>query len=304
MPRPEPTVRARQLGAELRRSRDEAGMGAEQVAGRLGISPSKLSRVETGVSGPKLEDVAGMLALYGVTGKARAELLELCGEAGAGKRGWWQRRDMSAKQRTLIELESNATRIINYESLLIPGLLQTGEYTRAVLRDVRCLPESEIEDSMVTRLARHSVLRQRNPPRLLAIIYEAALRQRIGGQDVMRRQLDYLLHTAGNRDVAIRVVPLSAGTHPGLDGPFLKLESPTPVIYLESRSSSLFLEDKEDVTTYDRVLQEVLKVTLDAGQSAQLIADLTNAQVANPRERNTDERSRMATQLAQEQSQF
>lgn len=270
------TLRARQLGAELRRSRQEAGLGSQQVAEKLGISMSKISRLETGACGPKLEDVAGMLALYGVTGRARAQLLELCREIAAGERGWWQRRGMSHKQRTLIELESEATRITNYESLLIPGLLQTGEYTRALLQGMGVVPENEIEDRMVTRLLRQSVLRKERAPQLVAIIYEAALRQQVGGPDVMRRQLDYLLEAASWPRVQIRVVPFSAPVHPGLDGPFLKLETADApsVVHIAVQASSLFLEEREDIDVYNNAIKGLSKVALDARESAELIAGL------------------------------
>ena len=270
------TLRARQLGSELRRSRQEAGLGSQQVAARLGISPSKISRLETGCCGPKLEDVAGMLALYGVTGRTRAELLALCREIGAGERGWWQRREMSQKQRTLIELESEASRIVNYESLLVPGLLQTGEYTRALLHGVAALTDAEVEDRMVTRLLRQSVLRKERAPELVAIIHEAALHQRVGGPDVMRRQLEYLVHVACWPRVTIRVVPMSAPVHPGLDGPFLKVETPVApaVVFVAVQTSCLFLEERQDIDEYNYAIKRLLKAALDPGESAELIAGL------------------------------
>jgi transcriptional regulator with XRE-family HTH domain len=289
------TVRVRQLGAELRRSRKTAGMVSAHVARRIGFSPSKMSRLESGDRNAIPEDVAGLLALYGVTGPARKELLALARDIKAGKLGWWQDREMSKKQRTLIELESTATRIINYESLLIPGLLQTGEYTRAMFRDLMLIPEDEIEDRMVTRLARHSVLMRRNPPHLLAVIYEPALRQQVGGHDAHRRQLEHLLHAADRPHITIHVVPQSAGVHPGLVGPIAKLEfdETSPVVYLENRTSSLFLEDREDLRRHDVVLAKLLTTALGAGESAKLIADLATelSQDSSPREETVDDRT-------------
>jgi transcriptional regulator with XRE-family HTH domain len=300
------TVRVRQLGAELRRSRKLAGMVSAHVARKIGFSPSKMSRLESGDRNAIPEDVAGLLALYGVTGPARKELLALARDIKAGKLGWWQDREMSKKQRTLIELESTATRIINYESLLIPGLLQTGEYSRAMFRDVTLVPEDEIEDRMVTRLARHSVLMRRNPPQLLAIIYEPALRMSVGSADVMRRQLDHLVHAADRPHITIRVVPESAGVHPGLFGQFAKIEldEAPPVVFLENRTSSLFLEDQADLRPYDSTLNKLLTVALDAGESAELIADLATKlrQAPSPHEETVDARTEPGVSLmAQEQ---
>jgi transcriptional regulator with XRE-family HTH domain len=271
-----PSVRARQLGAELRRSRTTSGLAADQVAKRLGFSPSKVSRIEFGRRGAKVEDVAAMLALYGVTGKSRAELLELSQEAASGARGWWQRREMSANQRTLIELESTATRIVNFELSLIPGLLQTGEYTRTVLREVALVPPEEIENRMVTRLTRHRVLLKPDAPRFLAVIHERGLRQLVGGDDVMRRQYDYLCHVIQHSSTAIRVVPADAGLHPGLDGSFARLSLPEapPVVFTENRTSQLFIEAPDEIQIYDEALRRILKIALDERESAELIAGI------------------------------
>lgn len=279
-----PSVRARQLGAELRRSRTTTGLAADQVAKRLGFSPSKVSRIEFGRRGAKVEDVAAMLALCGVTGQSRAELLELSQEVASGARGWWQRREMSANQRTLIELESTATRIVNFENFLIPGLLQTGEYSRAVLRDAGMHSEDRIQDLMVTRLARHAVLRKERPPHLVALIHEVALRQNIGGPDVMRRQLDYILELIGRRAaMTVRVIPMNARTNPGVLGPMVWIDSAdhSPVIYLETRTSNLFLEDRPDIDVHTQALRAVSAAALDERESAMLIAAIMRVHEGN-----------------------
>jgi transcriptional regulator with XRE-family HTH domain len=273
------TVRARQLGATLKESRQVAGMPGDYVARKLGVSVSKISRLESGHRSPKLEDVAGMLALYGVTGKAREDLLKLCIEAQSGETGWWQHREMSKNQRTLIQLESAATQIVNYTPLLLPGLLQTGEYTRAVFRDVMLYPDDESEERMVTRLARHSVLMRDRPPHLLAVIYEPALRLPIGGPGVHERQLNHLVQSAQRPHITLHVVPESAGGHPGLLAGFTLLESADakPVIFLDDRTYSLFLEEKSDLDAYNAALERLLTITLSPRESVDFIADLARA---------------------------
>lgn len=277
------SLRARQIGATLKQSRRVTGLAGDVVARKLGVSISKISRLESGQRPPKVADVAGMLALYGITGEARAEILKLCEEVATGETGWWQRREMSKKQRTLIDLESTATRIINYEPLLIPGLLHTGEYAHAVFRDIRAAPPNEIEDRMVTRLARHSVLMRNHPPRLLTIVDERALRIPVGGTEVLQRQLQQLLRVVQQAHITICVIPESAGVHSGLDGPFAKLEfdEAPPVVFLEERTSSLFLEDKDDIDCHDTALDKLLQVALSPGESAQLLATLANDQVGH-----------------------
>lgn len=276
MPRISPTVRTRQLGSELRRSRKDARIGAEQVASRLGFSMTKVSRFESGDRGAKIEDVASMLTLYNVIGDAREEILKLCREVESGKPGWWQQRELSETQETLIELESTATSIVNYEPMLIPGHLQTGEYTRAVLQDLAMDPEDKIEDRIVTRLARQSVLRKEFPPHLVSIIYEPVLHQLIGGADVMRRQLSYLVHAANHPHFTIRVIPSKPAAYPGLNEAFVKIDSvaTSPMVYLEHLTCSLFLEDQTEVAAYTDLAKRLLAVSLDAADSARLIADL------------------------------
>jgi transcriptional regulator with XRE-family HTH domain len=284
------SVRARQIGAMLKQSRRVAGMTGEFVAGKLDVSISKISRLESGQRNPKVEDVIGLLTLYGITGRTREEIVQLCHEAATGETGWWQRREMSQKQRTLIELESTATRIINYEPLLVPGLLHTGEYAHAVFRDIHSVPKAEIEDRMVTRLARQSVLMRKHPPRLLAIVDERALRIPVGDTEVLQRQLHQLFRAVQQEHISLRIVPECTCVHPGLGGPFAKLEfaDAPPVVFLESRMSSLFLEDKEEISGHDAVLEQLLTVALSAGESAQLLANLANDHRQGAQEETAD----------------
>lgn len=290
MPKSPTSVRAGQIGVILKKSRRVAGMTGEFVAGKLDVSVSKLSRLESGQRNPKVEDVIGLLTLYGITGSTREEIGELCHEAATGEIGWWQRREMSQKQRTLIELESTATQIINYDPLLVPGLLQTGEYAHAVFRDVRRMPENEIEDRMVTRLARQSVLMRHHPPHVLTIVDERVLRIPVGGTEVHQRQIQHLLRSVQQQHITIRVMPESACVHSGLDGPFAKLEfdDAPPVVFLENRVSSLFLEDKEEISDHDAALDGLLTVALSAGESAQLLANLANELCQDVQEETAD----------------
>jgi transcriptional regulator with XRE-family HTH domain len=271
----EPTVRRQELGEQLRTLRENADMTLAQCAKRICISPSMLSRIETGKRTATSEDVSGLLALYELNAKTRKELLSLAREAGV--RGWWQRDKPSfaERQRTLISLESKASKIVNFQPLVIPGLLQTGEYTRAIMTESGLLSENEVEDRMVTRLRRHSVLVRRDPPKLLAIINELALHQLVGGVDVMRRQLEQMVEWSDRPNISIRVLP-NAGGHAaaGASDAFAVLYQPDlpTVVFLENLTSSLFIEESDDVDVYRQALRNLVSRALDERQSVDLIA--------------------------------
>jgi transcriptional regulator with XRE-family HTH domain len=267
----EVTVRAHQIGLELRRLREECGLSTIQVASRIDVSNSKISRIETGRCVPPYEDVVGLLAIYGVTGAERRDLLALASES--KRTGWWQKSSVPLYERihTLQTLESTAVSITNYEPEFIPGLLQTVPYMQATMREVAKLTDDEMVDRIAARMRRQQVLRRR--PEYTAIIAESVLHQCIGGPEVMHGQLTYLLEAATKRYITIRVVPNSIGGHLGLSGSFIRLRfgNRSDVVVEETRSSNLFLEDPDDLAYYDQTETDVLTVALDEGLSLELI---------------------------------
>jgi transcriptional regulator with XRE-family HTH domain len=256
----DPTVRAQELGEALRVLREEANLSVRTAGARIDASASKISRLENGKNAVAIDDVAALLAVYQVTGPRRRKLLDLAREA--DHRGWWQRNapTFADRQETLMSLESRALAITSFEPVIIPGLLQTGEYTRAIMVESGILDDSDIENRMVTRLQRHSVLLRRQPPGLLAIIDELALRRVIGGRDVLRRQLEHLIEMAQRPNIVIRVLLNADRGHAAING--------TPVVFLENLTSSLFLEEWEEIQQYETVTRELLNQALDPAQSA------------------------------------
>ncbi len=164
------TVRAEELGGELRALRERAAMSLEAAGDRIGASAAKVSRLENGKGGVAVEDVAAFLAVYQCVGPKRDALLALAREV--DRRGWWQRDkpDFAQRQQTLINLESKADLIVSFECVNMPGLLQTGEYTRSLMTGSGIVPEAEVEGRMVARMRRHALLLKPNPPRLLTLI--------------------------------------------------------------------------------------------------------------------------------------
>lgn len=270
----DPTVRAQELGEALRVLREEANLSLRTAGARIDASASKISRLENGKNAVAVDDVAALLAVYAVTGPRRRKLLDLAKEA--EQRGWWQRSAPTYADRveTLLSLESRALTITCVEPVVVPGLLQTGEYTRAIMIESGLVDDNDVEDRMITRLRRHSVLLRRNPPGLLAIIDELALRRVVGGRDVLRRQLEHLVEMAQRPNIVIRVLLNADRAHAAIDGGFVVIRRPegTPVIFLEHLTSSLFMEEREEVRQYESVTRELLNHALDPAESVRYLA--------------------------------
>jgi transcriptional regulator with XRE-family HTH domain len=273
---PHTSIRSRQVAAELRALREKAGLSGAEVAKRMGMSPSKISRIETGVTGLQIEDVAALLGLYQVRASTRDELLDLVRRS--GERGWWTRQPgLPHLWRSLIDFEAKAIRVQNYEVLFVPGLLQTAEYTRAVIHGVApAVSEVELDNLVAARMARQAVLTRARAPQFLAVVDEGALRRPIGGPGVMHRQLRHLLGVADQPHVTLRVVPLVAGAHAGLRGPFVILEfaEEPALVYLENHGTELFLEEDTDLNAYRSVLEIILRIALAPAATVELIAQI------------------------------
>jgi transcriptional regulator with XRE-family HTH domain len=273
-----PTIRSRQVAAELRRLRKRAGLTTGEAAARLGVSQSKMSRVETGASGLQIDDVSAMLGLYHVPAKRREEILNLVREA--AEPGWVRihGRGLPEQWQALIEWEDKATSLHNYQPVVLPGLVQTPEYARAVIRDTapQELPESEVDTKVAARLARQAILSRVLPPALHVLLHEPALRVPVGGPSVMAAQFRHLADLARRPRITIQVVPLAAGPHPGLEGPFMLMDfaaDPT-LVYLENKVTSIFLEEDSHIASYKLAWQRIQAKALSPEQSVALIARL------------------------------
>lgn len=274
MPRREQptTVVGRGLGGELRQLRKDRGLTAVSVAKRLDWQASRLSRMETGQQGIAVEDVAALLVVYEVTGAERKRLLGMAERA--KDTGWWEViGGLPAESRTLIRLEAEATAIVDWEPVLIPGLLQTADYVRAVMRGCG-VPEADAQGRVAARLGRQAILTRDDPPTLDVLLDEVVLRRVLGGPRVMARQLRHLIEAAERPNVTLRVVPFALGAHTGLDGPIVLLtfDRNRPVVHLEHKLSGLFLDDPEQVMFYRREADRLAEVALSPARSIDLVA--------------------------------
>ncbi|MFJ8822422.1 helix-turn-helix domain-containing protein [Streptomyces sp. NPDC102467] len=275
-----PAVRRRKLGAELRALRVQAGLTSGQAARLVGWHQSKVSRIETGRSGVKAADVLRLLDAFETKNPRQRELVvALAGAEDTGGHHWWHayRGLLPPSYRDFISLESQACRIRTLETSVVPGLLQTPEYARAVTRSVLAgMPDQHIEALVEVRLARQDVLRAQPPLQLSAVLDEGVLRREVGGSGILRRQVAHLAEAAQMPHVQIQVLPFSAGGHIGLSGPFVVFSFPNTsdldVVVLDHLTSSLYLERKEDLKAYTEAFDTLLLRALSPEDSLEFIA--------------------------------
>ncbi|SFB00407.1 Helix-turn-helix domain-containing protein [Amycolatopsis marina] len=272
----ETTVRSRELGEGLRAVMRRAGISGSEIGRKLGWSQSRVSRILTGKRGGTEMEVVSILAICEVKGGERERLIQLARDQGTP--GWLQQHgDRLPKQlRTLIDHEDKAVSIGQFQPVIVPGLLQTGDYARELMAETGNAPADEIEDRVAARLARQSLFSRQPSVRFTFFIHEYALRLPIGAPDIRSDQLHHLLRMSVRPYVAIQVIPASVGGHPGIAGQFELMEfiEFKPVVYLDSETSCLFLEEPVEIAAYRRILHGLAGKALDEGQSRELIASL------------------------------
>lgn len=264
---------ARALGSALREAREQQDIGLRSLAQRLGRDPGLLSRWENGKRTPRPTDVAQVLTALGVSGDQYDEIVSL---AEGKDQTRWVAVTLPERQQqlsALLDFESTASTIIEVSPLLIPGLVQTGGYVRAIM-SAGGVPPEEIATRVAVRLGRRDTLTRSEPVmHFTALIGEAALKQKIGTDRVMAEQLRYLATAAEQDNVEIRIVPFSSGWSPSLEGGFLLIESEQDgtVVHLENRRSALFLHEPDDVEIYREAVDAVMRAALSPDESAELV---------------------------------
>ncbi|MEU9348079.1 helix-turn-helix transcriptional regulator [Streptomyces sp. NPDC048278] len=272
-----PTVRRRRLGQELRRLRELKGMTAEEVAERLLVSQSKISRLENGRRSISQRDVRDLCGVYEVEDQRVVEsLMEMARDS--RQQGWWHAFG-DIPYSVYIGLETDAESLRVYEPQLVTGLLQTRAYAEALVQGA--LPETsaaDIEKRVQVRMRRQErITAEHNPLRLWVVLDEAALRRLVGNRLVMREQLEYLIEMSQQPHITVQVLPFECGAHPGLNGQYAILEfadaADSSVVYLEGVTSDLYLEKAHDVQKYAVMYEHLRAQSLNVEQSRQFIAD-------------------------------
>jgi hypothetical protein len=250
----------------------------EHVAERLMVSPSKASRQETGQRGVSPRDITDLCDLYDVDDALRAHLIELAAE-GKERTRW---RSWGLPYSTYVGLESAATSISDFGLAVVPGLLQTADYARAVLRATQAdLGPDVIEQRVSARVDRQRILASEHAPKYQAVIDEAVIRRMVAGPELMKAQLDRLLQASEMAAVSIRIIPFRAGLLPSSNNKFIILrfdEPPLPtVVYIELLTGELYVEPPDEVAVYEATFSQTLAMALDEDQTREMVRSLAAA---------------------------
>ncbi|MFF3326605.1 helix-turn-helix domain-containing protein [Streptomyces sp. NPDC002889] len=273
-------VRRILLGSQLRRLRESRGITREAAGYSIRASESKISRMELGRVSFKARDIEDLLTLYGVADDIEREaLLGLVKEANVA--GWWHSFGdvLPGWFQTYIGLEGAASLIRIYEVQFVHGLLQTESYAHAVVaRGMPDAPRAEIDRRVALRLERQKTLVSERSPRLHAVLDEAALRRPYGDRAVMQEQLRHLIEVSEQPNITLQVMPFGFGGHAGESGAFTMLRFPesdlSDLVYLEQLTSALYLDKREEVAQYERVMERLQEDSPDPAASRDLLRGL------------------------------
>lgn len=276
--RTSPTVKRRRIAAELRRLRAASGMSAEEAGKAVGLSKSAISRIENAESTGQVATIAALMRLYGVAEADIEPIAEIARQA--RKRGWWQRWNDVLPDwfDTYVGLESEASHISEYEVQLVPGLLQTADYARAVIKaEHPDATSEEIERRVELRLHRQDM---DDPPKLWIVLDEAVLHRLVGSRQIMRAQLKRVLDVSAQPGNDIQVLPFDVGEHGSMGSSFCILRFPdahdAPCAYLETRAGSLYLEEVDEVQRYAELFDHLRATALGVRRSEEMISAAIN----------------------------
>lgn len=270
-----PTIRRRQLAAELRRYREAARLDQATAAARLEVSRAKIGHIESAKVNVRPIELRAMCAVYGVPEERVDELLALAREA--RQKGWWDSYAavMPENLRPYVGLETAAAQIRSWEPQVVFGLLQTPAYARALADVDPAFAPSDVERWVQLRITRQEVLTRAEPVTLHAVLDEAALRRAVGGPSVMREQLAHLVAAAARPNITLQVAPFATGAHSALAGPFVILSFPegtdTDVIYVENQTGGLYLEKDHEVARYHQTFDRLQTAAASPEESLDLI---------------------------------
>jgi len=269
-----PTFPRFQLGKQLRMLREQARLTTEDIGLQLDCSPSTISRMEGGKVGIRRSTLERMLDIYELTDQEHRETLIALAKEGK-QRGWFARYgDLPVSYSRFIGLESAAVEMRDYEALVVPGLLQTEQYTRALLQaaDAEGPPEEAVEAHVKARRERQALLTKPDPLRLITVLDESVIRREIGGRDVMRSQLKRLAEAARMRNISIQILPFEGGAYAGMAGSFaiLKFTDAPSVVYAEALAGDIY-QDAGDVQRYHVVFESLRAAALSPVASIKMI---------------------------------
>ncbi|MFJ2772800.1 helix-turn-helix domain-containing protein [Streptomyces sp. NPDC087300] len=278
-PRSAPTVGQVVLGRRLQDLRERAGLKREEAAKILRVAPATVRRMETAEVALKIPYLQLLLKSYGIADDEADAFVMLAEEA--NKPGWWQRfHDILPGWFSMyVSLEGAASLIRSYEPHFVPGLLQTEEYARGVMRSgaIGQTRPADIERYVALRMERQSLLTREDAPRLWVVMDETALRRPVGGPDVMREQIDSLLEATELPHVTLQVAPFASGPHPGTYGPFVlfrfSMAELPDMVYSEYLTGAVYLDGRTEVATHLEVMDRMAAQAATAQRTKEILRD-------------------------------
>ena len=272
-----PLASRRELGVLLRALREERSITVEQAAERLLCSSRKINQIESSFRSGTLRDVRDLCDLYGVTKEAqRRHLMQLA--RNSKQQGWYESYNADPRWSPYIDFENDASLIKLYYSAILPGMMQTAQYFRALHQNSPYNFSAErVEQLIEVRLKRQRILTRPDPPRFWAILDEAALRRSVGGLAAMREQLSHIIEMSALPNVTLQVIPFDAGAHPAMDTSFTILEFNEPVpamVYVEGLPGFFYMEKPADVVQSQRMFEILSAASLNEEGSVQFITQM------------------------------
>jgi transcriptional regulator with XRE-family HTH domain len=272
-----PTLRRRRLGRALRALRERAGRTGEEAGDAVERSGSWISRVETGRVGLRTRDVRELLDYYGLDDPVRRQQLEELALAGK-QRGWWSRyaEALPEAYAIYIGLEDESQEILTYEATVVPGLLQTEDYSRAIQRQAAIVDSPNVVDARVSvRIRRQARLSAENPLKIRTVLDEAILHRAVGGTQVLRDQLTRLIEIARSStiDVDLRVIPFARWDKvvAAVSFNIMKFPEDPDIIWLESATGLVYEDGEPEVWLYNGIFENLTAAALSTGESVALI---------------------------------
>ncbi|PRW63716.1 helix-turn-helix domain-containing protein [Actinopolyspora mortivallis] len=265
-------ARAQALGSDLRTHRKRAGLSLDRAAEIAGLSRAKVSRIELAEQGITEADVSALLVALGVPKDEKDRLQRMARQL--DEPAWWEvHAGVTAQLAALIHAEQQATRITYVTPTVVPGLLQTRAYTRAIY-EAEGLGDEQTDEAIAVRQHRQGILERSSPTELVAYVDESVLLRPVGGPETAAEQLRYLLKVSERPNISVRILSLAVGAHVGLDGMFSVLDMPNgkTTVHIETRNAGALLDEEPDVTPFKDTIRSLSEVALDHSDTSEMLA--------------------------------
>ncbi|ASU79768.1 XRE family transcriptional regulator [Actinopolyspora erythraea] len=265
--------RAQALSKELKQARKERGLTVRALADMLGWSHARVSRIENAKQGITVEDVSTLLGYLRLASRDRDRLIKMTRDL--NEPAWWEvHKGVNSQLASLIDAEQRALSITYVTPTLVPGLLQTRAYSRAIY-EAAGFTDEEVDEAVAVRQHRQGIIERSSPTELVAYMDESVLQRPAGSRDIAAEQLRYLIKVNERDNVAIRVLPLTVGVHVGLDGMFSVIAMPNggSTVHIEAPNAGVLLSEPDDVRPYERMLTRLEESALSAADSMRLLSE-------------------------------